>query len=168
VGAAGGRSGARLQRACIRDADVVAIGVEGFREAIDLGSQCRYPATTDEAQYSLAYAVRRRSFTGGLAPAVDASALADPRVTRLIDAMSLAKTRNSPAAFPPSAGPACRFAMAARSSPSRAAAAIPRIPDRRRTAQRPRAGRSRAGPRERRVEALVDALPRDDAALGAG
>ena len=37
--------------------DIVAIGIESFREAIDLGSQCRMPATTDEAQYSLPFPV---------------------------------------------------------------------------------------------------------------
>ena len=36
-------------------ADVDRVGIESFREAIDLGSQCPSPATTDEAQYSLPY-----------------------------------------------------------------------------------------------------------------
>ncbi len=38
-------------------ADVDRVGIESFREAIDLGSQCPSPATTDEAQYSLPYGV---------------------------------------------------------------------------------------------------------------
>ncbi len=47
-----------LKRAHRFDADdIVAIGIDSFREAIDLGSRCRMPATTDEAQYSLPFPV---------------------------------------------------------------------------------------------------------------
>src|SRR6185436_5417509 len=37
--------------------DVVRVRIESFREAIDLGSQCPAPVTTDDAQYSLPYGV---------------------------------------------------------------------------------------------------------------
>jgi len=72
------------------DADVAGIGIESFREAIDLGSQCRYPTTTDEAQYSLPYPVAAALVHGRIGAAeVEASALRDPRITRLLETMTL-------------------------------------------------------------------------------
>ena len=37
--------------------DIAAIAIESFREAVDLGSRCRTPSASDEAQYSLPYPV---------------------------------------------------------------------------------------------------------------
>ncbi len=80
-----------LQRSHDFDAgDIVAMQIESFREAIDLGSQCRDPATTDEAQYSLPYPVAAALVHGRLgAPEVDAAHLRDPRVTRLLGLVTL-------------------------------------------------------------------------------
>ena len=81
------RRRSQLQRAhgFARRMTIAGIAIESFREAIDLGSQCLDPATTDEAQYSLHVSggggarlrQRRRA-------EVDAAGLRDPRVTRLL------------------------------------------------------------------------------------
>src|SRR5258705_6309905 len=77
-----------LQRAHRFDADdVTSITLESFREAIDLGSQCLHPVTTDEAQYSLTCSVAAALVFGRLGAAeVTPPRLSDPRVARLIDA----------------------------------------------------------------------------------
>ena len=164
-----------LQRAhAFGDADVVAIGLESFREAIDLGSQCRYPATTDEAQYSLAYAVAAALVHRRLgADEVDASALADPRVTRLIDAMSLTEDPEFSRRFPAERWARVRMTLrdgrALVSAPAlaRGNPENPLTDDELRSKYRalcePVLGQARAA----RIEALVAALPDDAAALRA-
>jgi 2-methylcitrate dehydratase PrpD len=93
-------------RALVRDHafasdEVVAIAIESFREAIDLGSRCKYPKTTDQAQYSLPYPVAAILVHGKLGAAeVDERALADPRVVRLLDAMTLAVDDDFARRFP--------------------------------------------------------------------
>lgn len=70
--------------------DIAAVRIDSFAEAIALGSQCRHPATTDEAQYSLPYPVAAALVFGAVgAEQLDAPALRDPRVRRLVDAMEL-------------------------------------------------------------------------------
>ncbi|MEJ7668126.1 MAG: MmgE/PrpD family protein [Casimicrobiaceae bacterium] len=89
----------RAQR--FRADDVVGIGIESFREAIDLGSQSRFPATTDEAQYSLPYAVAAALVFGRVGvDEVNASALAEPRVRRMLDVTSLAEDAEFSRRFP--------------------------------------------------------------------
>jgi len=91
-----------LRRAHRFDAeDIVAIGVESFREAIDLGSQCNMPATTDEAQYSLPFPVAAALIFGRVGPAeIGATGLGDPRVARLLATFSLTEDDEFSRRFP--------------------------------------------------------------------
>ena len=77
-----------LQRAHGFSADEVAtIAIESFREAVDLGSQCAMPRTTEEAQYSLSFPVAAALVFGRIgADEVGAAGLGDPRVLRLVAA----------------------------------------------------------------------------------
>jgi 2-methylcitrate dehydratase PrpD len=80
---------------------VAAITIESFREAIDLGSQCLHPSTTDEAQYSLPYPVAAALVFGRLgAVEVTPPRLADPRIARLITATTLSETPDLSGRFP--------------------------------------------------------------------
>lgn len=82
-------------------ADVVRVGIESFREAIDLGSQCPAPATTDDAQYSLPYGVAAALVFGRVgAEQVNAAAVRDPRVTRLLGAIVLQEDAEFSRHFP--------------------------------------------------------------------
>ena len=82
-------------------ADVRALAVASFRQAIDLGAQCLHPATSDEAQYSLRYAVAAALVFGRLGVAeIDPVRLDDPQVARLIEAMTLSEDRELSARFP--------------------------------------------------------------------
>jgi 2-methylcitrate dehydratase PrpD len=66
-------------------ADVAAIAIESFREAVALGSQCALPRTTEEAQYSLAFPVAAALvFDRVGADEIDRRGLADPIVARLV------------------------------------------------------------------------------------
>jgi 2-methylcitrate dehydratase PrpD len=91
-----------LKRAHGFDAeDIVAIGIESFREAIDLGSQCRMPATTDEAQYSLPFPVAAALIFGRVGAAeIGAAGLGDPRVARLLATFSLREDAEFSHRFP--------------------------------------------------------------------
>ncbi len=81
--------------------DIVAIGIESFREAIDLGSQCRMPETTDEAQYSLPFPVAAALVFGRVGAAeIGAAGLNDPRVARLIATFSLREDGEFSRRFP--------------------------------------------------------------------
>jgi 2-methylcitrate dehydratase PrpD len=81
--------------------DVTALVIESFREAIDLGSQCPHPATTDEAQYSVRYAVAAALVFGCLgATELGVTRIADPRVARLIAATSLSEDLDFSHRFP--------------------------------------------------------------------
>jgi 2-methylcitrate dehydratase PrpD len=80
---------------------IVAIGIESFREAIDLGSQCRLPATTDEAQYSLPFPVAAALVFGRVGAAeIGAAGLSDPRVARLLSTFSLTEGQAFSRRFP--------------------------------------------------------------------
>jgi 2-methylcitrate dehydratase PrpD len=82
-------------------ADIVAIGIESFREAIDLGSQCRIPATTDEAQYSLPFPVAAALIFGKVgADEIGATGVGDPRVARLLATISLSEDDEFSRRFP--------------------------------------------------------------------
>src|SRR5450631_741751 len=91
-----------LRRAHTFDVDdVTGITIESFREAIDLGSQCVHPATTEEAQYSLTCSVAAALVFGRLgAPEVTPPRLADPRVARLIAATTLSEVQEWSRRFP--------------------------------------------------------------------
>jgi 2-methylcitrate dehydratase PrpD len=91
-----------LKRAHRFDAEeIVAIGIESFREAIDLGSQCRMPATTDEAQYSLPFPVAAALIFGRVGAAeIGAAGLGDPRVARLLATFSLREDAEFSHRFP--------------------------------------------------------------------
>jgi 2-methylcitrate dehydratase PrpD len=91
-----------LKRAHRFDAeDIVAIGIESFREAIDLGSQCNMPATTDEAQYSLPFPVAAALIFGRVGAAeIGAAGLGDPRVARLLATFSLREDAEFSHRFP--------------------------------------------------------------------
>jgi 2-methylcitrate dehydratase PrpD len=91
-----------LQRAHRFDAaDVVEIAIESFREAVDLGAGCASPATTEDAQYSLPYAVAAALVFGRLgAEEVDEAAVAHPRVRRLLESMTLREDAEFSTLFP--------------------------------------------------------------------
>jgi 2-methylcitrate dehydratase PrpD len=81
--------------------DIVAIGIESFREAIDLGSQCGMPATTDEAQYSLPFPVAAALVFGSVGAAeIGATGLGDARVARLLATFSLREEGEFSRRFP--------------------------------------------------------------------
>jgi 2-methylcitrate dehydratase PrpD len=82
-------------------ADIVRVVIESFREAIDLGSQCPSPATTDEAQYSLPYGVAAALVfdrVGG--EEVGAGAAHDPRIERLLGMVALREELDFSRRFP--------------------------------------------------------------------
>ena len=82
-------------------ADVVQVTIESFREAIDLGSQCAQPLTTEEAQYSLPYGVvAALIFDRVGADEVDATALSDPRVIRMLGRIALREDADFSSRFP--------------------------------------------------------------------
>jgi 2-methylcitrate dehydratase PrpD len=103
-----------LRRAHRFDAeDIVAIGVESFREAIDLGSQCNMPATTDEAQYSLPFPVAAALVFGRVgADEIGPTGLGDPRVTRLLATFSLTENDEFSRRFPAERWARVRIALA--------------------------------------------------------
>jgi 2-methylcitrate dehydratase PrpD len=81
--------------------DVTGVTIESFREAIDLGSQCVHPVTTDEAQYSLPYAVAAALVFGRLGAAeVTPPRLADSRIARLIAVTTLSEGQEWSRRFP--------------------------------------------------------------------
>jgi 2-methylcitrate dehydratase PrpD len=93
--------------------DILQVAIETFREAIDLGSQCPSPATTDEAQYSLPYAVAAALvFDRVSADEVDAAALRDPRIDRLLGAIVLEQDDDFSRRFPAERWARVRIALA--------------------------------------------------------
>jgi 2-methylcitrate dehydratase PrpD len=81
--------------------DILQVAIETFREAIDLGSQCPSPATTDEAQYSLPFPVAAALIFGRVGAAeIGAAGLGDPRVARLLATFSLREDAEFSHRFP--------------------------------------------------------------------
>lgn len=81
--------------------DVATIAIETFGEAVALGSQCALPRTTEEAQYSLAFAVAAALVFGRLGTdEVGSVGLSDPRVARLVGATSPIEDRQFSQRFP--------------------------------------------------------------------
>ncbi|MEO8305998.1 MAG: MmgE/PrpD family protein [Betaproteobacteria bacterium] len=82
-------------------ADVIRIRIESFREAVALGSGCPSPSTDDEAQYSLPYGVAAALVFNRVGAAeVDALAMHDPRVARVLDAIELSEAADLSRLFP--------------------------------------------------------------------
>ncbi|MGH8713358.1 MAG: MmgE/PrpD family protein, partial [Casimicrobiaceae bacterium] len=164
-----------LRRAHRFDADdVVAITIESFREAIELGSQCRTPATTDEAQYSLPYPVAAALVFGRVSSdEVDVPALGDRRVARLLAAITLVEDDEFSRRFPAERWARVRIALAdGRTLESEPAAARGgpehplsdgEIDAKYRALAEPALGAARAA----RIATLVHSLPADAAALPA-
>ena len=102
LGAAGDRGGAGVAREHhFGPDDVESVAIESFREAIDLGSHCLNPATTDEAQYSLTFPVASALVTGRVdAEAVNGAGDDDPRTARLLGAMTLVEDAEFSSRFP--------------------------------------------------------------------
>ena len=164
-----------LQRVhAFAEADVAAIVIESFREAIALGSQCRYPATTEDAQYSITYPVAAALVHGRLGAAeVESTALGDPRITRLLNAMTLTDDPEFSRRFPAERWARLRITLrdgrTLVSEPARARGnpenplADGELRSKYRELAQPVLGRQRSA----RIEALVDSLPGDDATLPA-
>ncbi len=156
------------------DADVVAVAIESFREAIDLGSQCASPTTTDEAQYSLPYAVAAALVYGKIGAAeVETAALADPRITRLLEMMTLTNDTEFSRRFPAERWARVRITLRdARtlvSEPARARGnpENPLANDELRAKYRELAQPVLGEKRSAHTEALVDSLAGDSGALSA-
>jgi 2-methylcitrate dehydratase PrpD len=82
-------------------ADVRSLAIASFRQAIELGAQCPRPATSDEAQYSLRYAVAAALVFGRLSvPEIDPARLGEAQVARLSQAMTLGEDAALTARFP--------------------------------------------------------------------
>ena len=81
--------------------DIAQVTIESFREAIDLGSQCPRPATTDEAQYSLPYGVAAALvFDRVNADEVGPAMVRDARVSRVLETIALAEDKAFSQRFP--------------------------------------------------------------------
>ena len=152
--------------------DVVRIGIESFREAIDLGSQCPLPTTTDDAQYSLPYGVAAALVFDRVGAAeVAATAVRDPRVVRLLDTIVLAEDGDFSRRFPAERWARLRITLTdgrtLMSEPTRARG-NPENPlsdtellEKYRALAEPVLGPARAAC----IEAMIDALPADATAL---
>src|SRR5439155_13546767 len=80
---------------------VEALTIESFSEAIALGSQCPHPTTTEEAQYSLPFAVTAALVFGRIGAAeIDMPRLADARIAPLLNAMRLRDDEDFSRRFP--------------------------------------------------------------------
>jgi 2-methylcitrate dehydratase PrpD len=81
--------------------DIIAVEIDSFREAVALGSGCALPQTTEDAQYSLPFPVAAALVFGSLgASEINAPALYDPRVMRLLAAMTLREDADLSRRFP--------------------------------------------------------------------
>ncbi len=156
------------------EADITGIAIESFREAIALGSQCRYPATTDEAQYSLPYPVAAALVFGRLgATEVEADALRDPRIARLLECMTLSEDAGFSRLFPAERWARVRITLrdgrTLVSEPARARGnpENPLMDDELRAKYRALSQPVLGQRRSARIEALVDSLTSDPAALAA-
>jgi 2-methylcitrate dehydratase PrpD len=93
--------------------EIATISVESFREAVELGSQCSMPRTTDEAQYSLSFPVAAALVFGVIgAREVDAFGLGDARIARLVDATEAVEDAGFSRRFPAERWARVRIALA--------------------------------------------------------
>jgi 2-methylcitrate dehydratase PrpD len=164
-----------LQREHRFEADeITSIAIESFREAIDLGSRCLAPSTTDEAQYSLTYPVAAALVHGRVgADEVNAAGRHDPRIARLLGLTTLTESDEFSRRFP--AQRFARVTVALRDGRSLASAPCearggpqnPLSDDELRAKYRALAEPAIGAARASRIETLIAALPRDDAACAA-
>ena len=80
--------------------EVASIAIESFREAVDLGSRCPAPSTTDEAQYSLPYPVAAALVHGGVGAREIDAAGRDAPVNRLLPLIALVEDHEFSRRFP--------------------------------------------------------------------
>src|SRR5207253_10559719 len=81
--------------------EIAHINIDTFSEAVALGSGRVVPETTDDAQYSLPYPVAAALVFGRLGvDELGQTALADPRVRRLLGIMTLTEDREFSRCFP--------------------------------------------------------------------
>ncbi len=147
------------------------VEIESFREAIDLGSRCATPTTTDDAQYSLPYAVAAALvFDGVGAREVGEAKVRDPDVARLLGVIGLREEPEFSKRFPAERIARVRVTLVddrvlvsaptqARGGPDNALSDA-ELRDKYFALAEPALGEARAA----RIETLVQALP-DDAAL---
>jgi 2-methylcitrate dehydratase PrpD len=155
-------------------ADVASIAIESFREAIALGSQCRRPRTTEEAQYSIAYPVAAALVFGRLgAGEVAAPGFDDPRVHRLLPSVALAEDLELSRRFPAERWARVRIvlsdgrALASEPACARGNPENPLCDDELRAKYRELAVPVLGADRAARIERAVDALALDRDALPA-
>ena len=80
--------------------DIASIAIESFREAVELGAQCRSPAASDEAQYSLPYPVAAALVHGNVGAHELDAAGRDAPVDRLLSVMKLVEAEEFSQRFP--------------------------------------------------------------------
>ena len=151
--------------------EIVAIGIESFREAIDLGSQCRMPATTDEAQYSLPFPVAAALVFGTVGAAeIGATGLGDARVARLLATFSLREDGEFSRRFPAERWARVRIGLAdgrslvSEATQARGGAEHPLSDDELAVKYRALATPVLGATRTARIESLVSSLATDAAA----
>jgi 2-methylcitrate dehydratase PrpD len=151
--------------------DIVAIGIESFREAIDLGSQCGMPATTDEAQYSLPFPVAAALVFGTVGAAeIGATGLGDARVARLLATFSLREEGEFSRRFPAERWARVRIGLAdgrslvSEATQARGGAEHPLSDDELAVKYRALATPVLGATRTARIESLVSSLATDAAA----
>jgi 2-methylcitrate dehydratase PrpD len=151
--------------------EIVAIGIESFREAIDLGSQCGMPATTDEAQYSLPFPVAAALVFGTVGAAeIGATGLGDARVARLLATFSLREEGEFSRRFPAERWARVRIGLAdgrslvSEATQARGGAEHPLSDDELAVKYRALATPVLGATRTARIESLVSSLATDAAA----
>jgi len=151
-------------------ADIASIAIESFREAIELGSKCLAPSSSDEAQYSLPYPVAAALVHGNVGAREIAAAGRDAPVDRLMSVMKVVEVDEFSRLFPSERWARVRIALrdgrTIVSSPTQARGGAENplthgeIADKFHTLAHPVLGPARAG----RIEALVCALADDERA----
>jgi 2-methylcitrate dehydratase PrpD len=151
--------------------EIVTIGIESFREAIDLGSQCGMPATTDEAQYSLPFPVAAALVFGTVGAAeIGATGLGDARVARLLATFSLREDGEFSRRFPAERWARVRIGLAdgrslvSEATQARGGAEHPLSDDELAVKYRALATPVLGATRTARIESLVSSLATDAAA----
>ena len=162
-----------LQREHNFAADEIAkISIESFREAVELGSQCAMPRTTDEAQYSLPFPVAAALVFGVIgAREVDAFGLGDASIARLVGATEAVEDVEFSQRFPAERWARVRIALAdgrrlvSQPAQARGSAENPLTDDELRQKYRSLAEPVLGSARTARIERSVDALAGEREAL---
>jgi len=148
---------------------ITSIVIESFREAVALGSRCLVPATSDEAQYSVTYAVAAALVTGRVGADEVNAAPGDAPIARLLALTRLVHAEEFSRRFPAERWARVRIELRdgrVLLSPPTQARGGPENPlsdgelsAKYRALASPILGEARTA----RIEALVAALPDDDA-----